>query len=121
MLTSVPGTGGTGTPFRLIALVVVNRVGSLALCVKQPVVVAVTSGSVIVCVQAAIELAGRATVPSPAPARHAMMATARRLHLNIHCTPSSVGGTPTPQSARTLFGARHRCQVAVGLVVQGWR
>ena len=35
MLTCVPGTGGTGTPFRLIALAVVNRVGSLASCVTE--------------------------------------------------------------------------------------
>lgn len=87
MLTCVPGTVGTGTPFRLIALVLVNRVGSLESCVKQPVVVTVTSGSVIVCVQAAIELAGRAAVPSPTPAKQAIRATARRRHLNIQLHP----------------------------------
>jgi hypothetical protein len=87
MLTCVPGTGGTGIPFRLIALVVVNSVGSLEPCVKQPVVVAVTSGSVIVCVQAAIELAGRAAVLSPMPARQATTAPTRRPHLNIELHP----------------------------------
>ena len=87
MLTCVPGTGGTGIPFSLIALVVVNRVGSPEPCVKQPVVVAVISGSVMVCVQAAIELAGRAAVPSPTPAKQAINATARRLHLNIQLHP----------------------------------
>ena len=86
-MTCVPGTGGTGTPFRLIALAVVNSVGSLESCVKHPLVVAVTSGSVIVCVQAAIELAGRAAVPSPTPAKQAIRATTRRLHLNIKLHP----------------------------------
>ena len=87
MLTCVPGTGGTGTPFRLIALVVVNSVGSLESGVKHPVVVAVTNGSVIVFSQAAIALAGRAAVPSPTPAKHPISATARRLHFNIQLHP----------------------------------
>lgn len=105
MLTCVPGTGGTGIPFRLIALVVVNRVESLASCVKQPVVVAVTSGSVIVCVQAANELAGRAAVPNPTPARHTSRPTARRLHLNIRLHPLVGCGKPSPRSERTLVVA----------------